>query len=75
MKTLFYCSDPLNTVGRVMDTARRMGLGLNELTLARQAEDWYAVDFVLQDLPDHLARNFLSRIHGEYDLEPEPRDV
>lgn len=75
METRFYCKDPLNTVTRVLDTARRLGLGLGGLTLAREDAERYAVQFVLYDPPDHLARNFLARIRGDLDLEPEQHDA
>ena len=69
MEARFYCSDPLNTVGRVMDTARRMGLGLDAMRIDRTDDSRYALALVLIDPPENLALNFLSRISAYTDLE------
>jgi len=69
MKARFYCCDPLNTAGRVMDTARRMGLGLSAMRIDRQEDNLYVFDIVLNDPPQQLALNFMDRIAAYIDLE------
>lgn len=70
MEARFYCCDPLNTVSRVMDTARRMGLGFSTMSFDRTEDSLYVFDIVLSDPPEQLARNFIDRIANFVDLEP-----
>ncbi|WP_272005551.1 hypothetical protein [Roseovarius sp. ZX-A-9] len=69
MKARFYCCDPLNTACRVMDTARRMGLGFSAMSFDRREGSLYVFDIVLNDPPQQLARNFMDRIAQYIDLE------
>ncbi len=71
----FYCRDPLETVSRMIDTARRLDLGFAALQLERADEERYLVRFALNEAETQRARNFAARISLLFDLEMEAQHV
>ncbi|OWU80865.1 hypothetical protein [Phaeobacter sp. 22II1-1F12B] len=70
----YSCRDPLCTVTRVMDTARRMGLETAEMSLKPQGNGRYALGFALAPAEPALRATFLARLAQYIDLQRECQD-
>ena len=71
----YTCTRPLDTVSRVMDTARRMGLEVTWLGLAKNEGDRFSLGFSLATDEAHRIENFLQRIDHLQDLYREIGNV
>ena len=71
----YCCRDPLDTVTRMIDTARRLDLGFSALQLERIDDERYLVRFALHEADTPRARNFAARISLLFDLEMETQHV
>ena len=71
----YCCRDPLDTVSRMIDVARRLDLGFSALQLERVDEERYLVRFALNEADTLRARNFAARIALLFDLEPGVQHV
>lgn len=75
MRGSFTCSDPLDTVSRVMDTARRMGMGFTRLEFAQEGDNAFALTFTLDEQNAQKVNTFAQRIGLYIDLTEETFDV
>ena len=64
----YCCRDPLDTVTRMIDTARRLDLGFSALQLERIDDERHLVRFALNEADTLRARNFAARISLLFDL-------
>ncbi|MCB1395964.1 MAG: hypothetical protein H6898_16550 [Rhodobacter sp.] len=69
MKTCFRCRDPFDTVARVMDTARRLGLAADALWFERTDPEQFSVTLSIPDADPWLAATFVNRIALLPDLD------
>lgn len=65
----YYCRNPLDTISRMIDTARRLDLGFFALRVERVDEDRYLLHFALSETGTMRAKNFTARIALLSDLE------
>lgn len=72
MSHRFNCRAPIDTLGRVLDTARRLGLDFNELQLERIDDERFRLCFALAQREGRGADVFAARIGLISDLAPEP---
>lgn len=75
MRGSFTCSDPLDTVCRVMDTARRMGMGFTRLEFAQEGDKAFELTFTLDEQNAQKVNTFAQRISLYIDLSEEAVDV
>ena len=75
MNGCYCCRDPLDTVSRMIDTARRLDLGFSALELEHVDEERYLVRFALNEADTPRARNFAARIALLFNLEPGAQHV
>ncbi|TDE35424.1 hypothetical protein [Antarcticimicrobium sediminis] len=75
MDVHFHCYNPLNTVCRAMDIARRMGMGFDQLTMRREENDLFSVSLVLETAEQKLCDAFIARLHLCGDLIREMQDA
>lgn len=71
----YTCTKPLDTVSRVIDIARRMGLEVTWLELAKNDGDRFSLGFNLAADEADRIENFLQRIDHFQDLYREVGDV
>ncbi|GGO62685.1 hypothetical protein SAMN05444398_12615 [Roseovarius pacificus] len=75
MRGFFNCGDPLDTVCRVMDTARRMGMGFTQLEFAQEGDTAFSLSFTLDENDAQKVNTFTQRIGLYIDLTKEAADV
>jgi hypothetical protein len=75
MRGFFNCSDPLDTVCRVMDTARRLGMGFTRLEFAQEDDTAFSLSFTLDEHDEQKMNTFAQRIGLYIDLIEETFDV
>lgn len=75
MNSSFLCSDPLNGVARVMDTARRMGLHLNSLHVEKARPELYEIEVTLDETDPHLIHMFTARLDVLLIMERQASNV
>ncbi len=68
MEKQFRCDDPLNTLVRVLDVARRLNLTFDTLRMDRHETGQHTLCFSLLDPESEGARLFIERIVLLYDL-------
>lgn len=72
MDQSFHCTDPLDTVVRVMDTARRMGLHLTGLRLSQERTGIFQVTASLADADPGQLATFAARLDQLADFRRVP---
>jgi hypothetical protein len=75
MSGRFRCSDPLDSVARVMDTARRMNIGFRQLQFERADNASFILTFSLDESDPQKLNTFSQRIGLQQDLTEEIVDV
>lgn len=75
MSFRFRCFDPLDSVVRVLDTARRMNIGFSHLQFESEADASFVLVFSLEETDPHKLNTFLQRIGLQQDLTEEIVDV
>lgn len=75
MRCYFTCSNPLDTLCRVTDTARRMGMKFARLEFAREGDKEFALTFTVDEKNAQKVNTFLQRIGLNIDLNEEAADV
>ena len=75
MDGCYCCRNPLDTISRMIDAARRLDLGFSTLQLEQVDEERYLVRFVLNEADTPRARNFAARIALLFNLEPGAQHV
>ncbi len=72
---MFVCDDALNVTCRVIDMARRLGLGLETLALTRTEDGRACIRLALEEPQSEAAEQFRARVRAFLTLLPEPCDV
>lgn len=75
MDVNFHCQDPLNTVSRAMDIARRMSVDFDRMNMHREKSGLFEVNVALKTDDPTLCERFILRLHQCHDLIKEKRDV
>ncbi len=75
MRGFLKCSEPLDNMCRVADTARRMGMSFSSFRLEKQGNDAFALTFTLDEQNAQMVHTFLLRIGRYIDLTEETFDV
>lgn len=75
MDVYFNCTNPLNTVTRVMDIARRMNIDVDQMAMQRKSCGQFAVNFALTTGDQALHENFCARLRQCHDLTQDTHDV
>lgn len=71
----YLCNDPLDAISRVLDTARRLGLGLDRLVLERSVDGQAILSLELTDPYCHAALVFGARLDLLLSLSRETADA
>lgn len=75
MDVNFHCEDPLNTVSRAMDIARRMSMDFDRMNMHREESGLFAVNVALKADDPTLCERFVLRLYQCHGLIKEKRDV
>lgn len=75
MSGRFRCSDPLDSVVRLMDTARRMNINFSRLQFERVGNGSFVLTFSVDETDPQKLNTFSQRIGLQQDLTEEIVDV